>query len=152
MKMNSKELLISEIGLGFAPMSAYHFRKLIMDKEFQDNVLDSDLYIIAQRKALTFHNFNFEEELKLSFEIEQDENPLIIKFTLPIAQENITTDLSKQIGLRLHNRRNTVGKKSKYPYDGTEGFTIKETEFYGKEIKTSAWFSLDKLFHDYVER
>lgn len=147
--MSSKGLLINEIGLGFAPMSAYHFRKLIQDKGFHENVFDSHLYIIAQRKELTFNNFNFGEELKLSFEIKQEGNPLSIKCTLPLIQENITTDLSKQINLKLHNRKNTIEKKVGFPFDGTQGFTIKEIDVSGKEIKTLAWFSPDKLFQNY---
>jgi hypothetical protein len=147
--MNNKGLLINEIGLGYAPMSAYDFRKLIMDKGFRENVFDSHLYVIAQRKALTFNNFNFREPLKLSFEIKQDENPLIIKCTLPLVQENIKTDLSKQINLRLHDRKNTIEKKNGFPFDGTQGFSIQEMDITGKEIKTLGWFSPDKLFQNY---
>ncbi|NAS12245.1 hypothetical protein [Poritiphilus flavus] len=147
--MKGKGLLINEIGLGYAPMSAYDFRKLIMDEGFRDNVFDSQLYIIAQRKALTFNNFNFREELKLNFEIRQDENPSIIKCTLPLVQENITTDLSKRIDLRLHNRKNTLEKKIGFPFNGTQGFSIQEIDANGKKTKTLGWFSPDKLFQNH---
>lgn len=147
--MNNKKLLINEIGLGYAPMSAYDFRKLIRSKVFRENVFDSHLYIIAQRKALTFNNFSFRKELKLNFEIRQDENPSVIKCTLPLVQGNIAPDLSKQIALRLHNRKNTIEKKNEFPFDGTQGFSIQEVDINGEKTQTLEWFSPDKLFHDY---
>lgn len=144
-----KGVLINDIELAYAPMSAYHFSKLIKDKDFQNNFFDSHLYIISQRKELTFNNFDFSKELELNFEIWQDNNPNKIKCRLPIIQKNITVDKSKGIQLRLHDRKNTIEKKNIFPFKGTQGFSILSYNIRDKSTELLAWFSPDKLFHNY---
>lgn len=144
-----KGVLIIDIELAFAPMSAYHFNKLIEDKKFQENFFDSHIYIIAQRKELTFNNFNFSTEYEFQFEIWQNQNPSKIKCKLPVHQKNITKDKSKLIQLRLHDRRNTIEKKNVFPFNGTQGFSIKSYNEKNKSAKLLTWFSPDKLFFDY---
>lgn len=144
-----KGVLINDIELAFAPISAYHFYKLIRDKEFQENFLDSHLYIIAQRKELTFNNFNFSKELELKFEIWQDKNPNKINCRLPIIQRNITTDKSKVIELRLHDRRNKIKKQNQYPFNGTQGFSIKAFDAESETSELLVWFSPDRIFQSY---
>jgi len=144
-----KGLLINDIELAYAPMSAYHFNKLIKDKEFQDIFFDSHIYIIAQRKELTFNNFSFPKEFVLNFEISQKENDKVIKCELPLTQENIATDLTQIIELRLHDRKNTPESKNGYPFNGTQGFSIKSKATLKSKSNLLAWFSPDKLFQNY---
>ncbi len=144
-----KGLLINDIELAYSPMSAFHFNKLVKDKEFRNIFFDSHIYIIAQRKELTFNNFNFSKEFMLDFEIHQKENDEVIKCKLPIIQENITSDVNKIIELRLHDRRNTIENKNGFPFNGTQGFTIKSRDKPKSESKLLAWFSPDKLFQNY---
>jgi hypothetical protein len=145
----TKGLLINDIELGYAPMTAYHFNKLIKDKEFQDIFFDSHIYIIAQRKELTFNNFNFSKEFVLNFEIRQKENDKFIKCELPFIQKNITTDLTKIIELRLHDRKNTPENKNGYPFNGTQAFSIKSKESHVAKSILLAQYTPDKLFQNY---
>lgn len=146
----TKGILINDLELGYAPMSAYDFRKLIQDDEFINNVFDSHLYIIAQRNEVTFKNFFFwEDQLDISFDIVQKGNNEIIRCMLPFIQENITTDLTKTIDLRLHNRKNTIEKKVAPPFDGTQGFSIVQRDLISGRTNNVGWFSPDKLFQNY---
>lgn len=142
----TKGLLINDIELAYAPMSAYHFGLLIRDRGFYDNVLDSHLYIITQRKALTFNNINFSNNFELIFEIHQDDNPEIIYCSLPILQDYINPDLTNLIELRLHNRKKKLDNKAIPPFNGTQAFSIQETDQLTGKTKIISWFSPDKLF------
>jgi hypothetical protein len=146
--IKTEGILMNDLELGFAPMSAYHFGQLIKDSKFHNNVFDSHIYIIAQRKQITFNNLVFWKNLELSFDIIQEGNSEIVRCTLPILQKNITTDLSKTIEIRLHNRKNKIEKKVDYPFNGTQGFTIQQTDYYNKKVNVG-WFSPDKLFQNY---
>ena len=147
--MSKKGLLINDIELGYAPMSAFEFRTLITENKFPSYVSDSHLYAIAQRNALTFNNFNFDDELTLAFEIKQDGNENSVKCRLPIIQDNITRDKSKPIVLRLHNRNNTVNTKNVYPYNETQSFSIMEADENGNNQQLLVWFSPDKLLQNF---
>lgn len=92
-------ILINDIELAHAPLSAYHFNLLIRDKMFNGNVNDSHLYIIAQRNELTFNNFRLSEDLVLSFEIWQDQNLQILQCCLPIIQNKFQVNLNNFIEL-----------------------------------------------------
>ncbi|WP_312398739.1 hypothetical protein [Chryseobacterium sp.] len=142
----TKGLLINDIELGFSPISAYHFSLLIRDKKFYQNVEDSHLYIIAQRKEITFHNFSLTKELILNFDICQEDNEKVINCSFPLDQENINPNLSKFIEIRIHNRKNTIEKKLPYPYNGTQAFSIQERDPHTNKTKIISWFSPDKLF------
>lgn len=142
-------ILMNDIELGFAPMSAYHFKQLIGDKGFHENVFDSHIYIIAQRDPLTFNNFKLSDDLLLSFEIKQNSNPETVECILPIVQKNIAKDLSKSIQLRIHDRRNKPGQQIQFPFNGTQGFTIQEVDLKTNETKSLIWFSPDKLFQNF---
>lgn len=144
-----KGLLINDIELSHAPMTSYHFNKLIKNKDFLDTFFDSHIYIIAQRKELIFNNFSFSKELVLNFEVGQKDNNKIISCKLPILQKNITTDLTKIIELRLHDRRNTIEKKNEYPFNGTQGFSIQTKDLPNSTPKIIDWFSPDKLLQYY---
>lgn len=139
-------ILINDIELAYAPMSAYHFSLLIRNKEFYNNVMDSHLYMITQRKSITFDNIYFSENLELSFDIRQEDNSEIIYCSIPLFQEYINPDKKKLIELRLHNRKNTTENKVKFPFNGTQAFSIQETDVSTKETKIIFWLSPDKLF------
>ncbi len=143
----NRGVLMNDIELAFAPISTYHFYKLIRDKEFQNNFLDSHLYIIAQRKELTFNNFNFSVKNQLQFEIWQENNPNKIRCKLPFIQENITTDETTLFELRLHDRKNQIDRKNKFPFNGTQGFSIKAFDKDKNSSELLVWFSPDRLLH-----
>lgn len=142
----TKGLLINDIELAHAPMSAYHFSLLIKDKKFHNNLLDSHLYIITQRKAIYFDNIYISENFELSFDIRQEDNEKIIYCSLPIFQKCINPDRQKIIELRIHNRKNTVENKTKFPFNGTQAFSIQERDILTGETNIIFWFSPDKLF------
>lgn len=145
----TKGVLINDLELGYAPMSAYHFTKLIEDSNFHNNVLDSHIYIIAQRKQVTFSNFFFYKNQDISFDINQEGNPKIIRCILPLIQNKIVTDLSKTIDLRIHNRKNKIGKKIGFPFNGTQGFSVQQSDLINNTRQIANWFSADKLFYSY---
>ncbi|WPY97668.1 hypothetical protein [Christiangramia sp. OXR-203] len=142
-------LLINDLELGYAPLSAFHFSKFINDKEFHSNVFDSHIYIIAQRKEVTFSNFFFwERELELSFDIEQEDSPNIIRCILPVSQKNISAKRGEIVELRMHNRKSTPEKKIGPPFKGTQAFTIQSRNPVTGKIKRLAQFTPDKLFQN----
>jgi hypothetical protein len=144
-----KGILINDIELGYSPMSAFTFRQVIKDKSFMEKLGDSHLYIIAQRKEITFNNFNFPNNKQVQFEIKQTDNNEVIQCTLPYFQKSIASDFSKSVELRLHNRTNTHTNKAKPPYNGTQGFTIKEFDEASKASKLLIWLTPEKLLHYY---
>ncbi|GEQ87445.1 hypothetical protein ULMS_29530 [Patiriisocius marinistellae] len=146
----TKGVLINDLELGYAPLSAYHFARFTTDKEFHSNVFDSHVYIIAQRKEVTFSNFFYwEKEFELSFDIEQEDNDNVVRCVLPFIQENIASDLTKSIELRLHNRKSTPEKKVGPPFKGTQAFTIQSTDPSTGKTKILAQYTPDKLFQNY---
>jgi hypothetical protein len=98
---------------------------------------------------LTFNNFDFSKEFYIKFEIWQEGNPKKINCSLPLVQKRITSDLSKSIQLRMHDRKNTLDNKNSYPFNGTQGFSIKEVDEVNCSEQLLAWFSPDKLFQNY---
>jgi hypothetical protein len=146
----TKGVLINDLELGYAPLSAYYFAKFIKEKEFHENVYDSHIYMIIQRKEITFSNFFlWQDTLELSFDIEQEGNPVIVRCMLPLIQDNIATDLSKSIELRLHNRKSTPEKKIGAPFKGTQAFTIQSKNKVSGEVSRLAQFTPDKLLQNY---
>lgn len=146
----TKGILLNDLELGYAPLSAYHFAKFIKDKEFHGNVLDSHIYIIAQRREVTFSNFFFwEKDLELSFDIDQEDNSVTVRCLLPLIQENIARDKTKSIELRLHNRKSTPYKIVGPPFKGTQAFTIQSTNPATGNSKRLAQFTPDKLLQNY---
>lgn len=141
-------VLLNNIGLSFAPLSAYNFTKLIIDREFIENFSDSHLYIIAQRRETTFNNFRL-SPTEMEFEIWQEHNEEIVKCILPIFQSNIATDFNKGVDVRLHNRKNTIQLKSPPPYNGTQGFTIYEVDVITGETRNLIWLTPEKLLYYY---
>lgn len=144
-----KGTLINDLELGYAPTSAYAFRKLIRDKDFHQNVYDSHLYIIGQRPEITFNNFSFSSKGIIKFEISQEANSEILKCELPIFQEHIATEVDKSIAIRLQNRKNTIVKKNKSPYNGTQGIIFQEINEKTNETNHLIWFSPEKLLQNY---
>lgn len=146
----TKGVLINDLELGYAPLSAFHFARFMTDKEFHNNVFDSHIYVIAQRKEITFSNFFYSEKiLELSFDIEQEDNPNVIRCRLPFFQENIAKDLTNSIELRIHNRKSTPTKKVGPPFKGTQAFTIQSTNPSTGKTKMLAQYTPDKLFQNY---
>lgn len=142
-----RSILHNDIELGFSPISAYQLRLLTRDKNFYKNVTDSHLYIIAQRKELTFHRFSFLKNHILKFEIHQEDNNKIILCELPLDQESLKLNFRKEIQFRLHDRRNTLEKKVQYPFDGTQAFSILERDLLTQKSELAVWLSPDKLFY-----
>lgn len=104
---------------------------------------------IKSQVGLTFNNFNFQKEFVLNFEIRQEENDKFIKCELPFIQKNITTDLTKKIELRLHDRKNTPKNKNVYPFNGTQAFSIISKVSHKAKSNLLAQFTPDKLFQNY---
>lgn len=147
---NTSGVLINDLELAYAPLSAYYFSKFIKDKEFYEIVSDSHIYIIAQRKEVTFSNlFFYHDSLELSFDIEQEGNANVVRCILPLIQGNITTDLTKKIELRIHNRKNTPTHKIGPPFKGTQAFSIQATDLVSEEVKLLAQFTPDKLLQNF---
>jgi hypothetical protein len=142
-----RSILYNDIELGFSPISAYQLNLLTRDKNFYKNVTDSHLYIIAQRKELTFHRFSFLKNHILKFEIHQEDNDKIILCELPLDQESLKLNFKKEIQFRLHDRRNTLEKKVQYPFDGTQAFSILESDLITQKSDLAVWLSPDKLFY-----
>jgi|JI7StandDraft_1071085.scaffolds.fasta_scaffold07770_7 hypothetical protein len=143
-------LLINDLELGYAPMSAFAFKQLISENDFAQNVADSHLYIIVQRRELTFNNFSSsDDKTVIKFEIRQDKNDEHVQCILPIFQKHIATDWTKGVDVRLHNRRNTIDKKIPPPYNGTQSLTFQEVDPQTNKKRRLIWFSPDKLLQNY---
>lgn len=139
-------ILYNDIELGYSPISSYHLGLLTRNKNFYKNVIDSHLYIIAQRKEITFHKLSYSKK-SIKFEIHQEDNDKIINCELPLDQDGFRLDLKKDIQFRVHDRRNTLEKKIEYPFDGMQAFSIYEKDMSTQKSELAVWFSPDKLFY-----
>lgn len=140
-------ILYNDIELGYSPISSYHLGLLTRNKKFYESVDDSHLYIIVQRKEITFHQLSFSKDRILKFEIRQKDNDQIINCELPLEQDGFRLDFKKEIQLRVHDRRNTLEKKIEYPLDGMQAFSIIEKDPSTQKSELAGWFSPDKLFY-----
>lgn len=143
-----EKLLITELQLGYAPMSAYFFSNISKAQEFRKSVSDSHLYIIAQRNEITFNNFKRNGE-NIYFEINQAGNSDSISCIMPIFQENITLDKTKTIASKLYDRRQRFILNKSVPNFGTQSFSILEINPETFEEQKLIWFSPEKLFQNH---
>ena len=140
-------ILINELELGYSPISAYHFQNLIRSKTFLESLSCSHLYIIVQRKELTFDNLVYSHN-EIGFQIKQNDNPNIIHCILPLYQNNIANDQNKEICIRLQNRKNTIEKVEKHSYGNIQGIQIQEIDE-KEERHNLIWFSPEKFLQNY---
>lgn len=143
-------ILINDLELGYAPMSAYAFKKLITDKEFRKGVVDSHIYIIAQRREIIFKDFSSSRDRKcVQFKIEQQNNCEVLNCILPVFQEHIATDFSKGVDMKLYNRKNTIGTVKENFLNKAQGVAFQELDVKTNERKELIWFSPEKLLQNY---
>ena len=100
----SKKSLFSYLELAYSPICNYVFSLIKNDEHFKNLTSESTLYIIAQRKELTFEALTFEfskpNQIICYFEIRQKGNPEVLKCELPVYQPNLAADSSREI--RFH--------------------------------------------------
>ncbi|MBT9394814.1 hypothetical protein KLP40_16730 [Hymenobacter sp. NST-14] len=95
--MDTKSIL-NQLELAYSPLSNFDFTALKKDIDIQKLIERSSLYIIAQRPELRFDNIMHDEEARcVSFDIVQNGNDDVLNCVLPIFQENIATDESKEV-------------------------------------------------------
>jgi hypothetical protein len=137
-------ILFSELELGYAPMNAYHFKNLISEKGFHKNVEDSHIYIIAQRKEITFNNIQCPNDKEIRTEIRQEGSSKSIICSIPAFQKNITTDKTKPINVVLYNRK---GRRTGTP-EKAQALSFVEMDKENNQ-KLLIWFSPEKLLQNY---
>jgi hypothetical protein len=131
-------------------MSAYDFSCLIRDKGFPQNVVDSHIYIIGQRREITFNDFNFiSNKGIIEFTIKQKENPNILECTLPIFQKHIAINPKTGIDIKIANRSKKREEEHEFPFNGTQAIIFEEVNDKTNYRKLIIWFSPEKLLQNY---
>lgn len=138
-----KKVLINQLELAYSPICNFEFNSLKSEPIIQDILSDSSLYIIAQRPILTFENIRLiDDECTLNFEIHQKGNPNILKVALPFFQDQIATDLNKDVYFDIGSHDKNY-KETLSPYGNIHGIKI-----YSEE-KFLVWFSPEKFLTNY---
>ena len=142
-----RKVLINQLVLSYSPMSNYDFTVLKKEPILQRIIENSSLYIIGQRPDLCFDKItNDEKDGVLNFEIKQNNNPNILKCKLPIFQENIATDQTKEVTLHL-NLKDKNGDFDISQLNDVNGIQFFQRDNDGE--KFLVWFSPEKFLHNY---
>ncbi|OFY84534.1 MAG: hypothetical protein A3F72_14105 [Bacteroidetes bacterium RIFCSPLOWO2_12_FULL_35_15] len=141
-----QKILMNQLLLSYSPLCNRDFTILKTDPVIQNIIETSSLYIIAQRPEMRFDNIlNNEEEKAMEFDIKQINNPNVLKCKVPLFQENIATDPSKEVLIYLgSNDENNDFKTFKSNVHGMK--------FYQEEILDEnflIWFSPEKFLQNY---
>jgi hypothetical protein len=108
-----RKILINQLELAYSPVSNYEFAFLKHEPIFQNILLHSNLYIIAQRPEISFDNVRPDiPNAQLEFEIRQKGNPSILKCNLPLKQRYIApnADLELLIHLGSNDTNTKIGE------------------------------------------
>jgi hypothetical protein len=101
----ARKVLINLLELAYAPVCNYDFSRIKEDVMFQEFVKKSTIYILTQRKELTFEKLILEFEPPnqtiICFEIRQKGNLAVLKCKLPVYQTNLATDSSQEISFHM---------------------------------------------------
>jgi hypothetical protein len=138
-----RKSFLSYLKLAYSPLSTFDFSLIKGEKIFAEILGQSNLYVICQRPILYFDNVVFNNEsASMSFQIKQESNKEILECTLPLKQENITTDLTKEI-IGAFGRNDKSLKCDKQPIRRVDGFHIYQ------ENEHLIWFTPEKFLQNY---
>ncbi|WP_367209589.1 hypothetical protein [Sphingobacterium sp. R2] len=145
--MESKSL-VNQLKLAYSPLSNYDFSILKGDRDIQNALQNSSLYIIAQRPVLSFENIRINKvEGQLEFEIHQQDNNAILKCKLPIFQENLVnnSDRSHVYYFGSHDPQ--------FIFDENNVSNVHGIKIYKSSIEPEnfiIWFSPEKFLFNYL--
>lgn len=124
--------------LSVSPISVDDLSYLWKDPEFHRIVKDASLYMICQRPCLLFRNLEINQE-NIKGEIFQTVTNNVIKFNLPIYQENVITGEKRALQIKFvqnHGFKSTIATKEEFKLkeaDNIESILVQEKD--GEFIK-----------------
>lgn len=141
-----QKILMNQLVLAYSPLCNRDFTILKTDSVIQQIIETSSLYVIGQRAEIRFDNIvNNEKEKAMEFEIKQIDNPNILKCKVPLFQENIATDPSKEV--LVYFGSNDINNDFQASISNVHGM-----KFYQEEISDETfliWFSPEKFLQHY---
>lgn len=142
-----QKVLINQLSLAYTPLSNYSFTILKTDPDVQSIIENSNLYVIAQRAELRFDNVRLnEQEETLEFEIRQHSNANVLHCKIPIFQEAIGADNSKQILIDFGSHYKETPMDA-FPLNNIHGIKF----YYDSNTPENflLWISPEKFLHNY---
>ncbi|MFA7056639.1 MAG: hypothetical protein WC155_03645 [Candidatus Cloacimonadales bacterium] len=137
------KILLNELELSYAPVSAYHFRNLIRSKHFVETKRHSHIYVIAQAKELFFKDLSFiENDAVLRVTIAQDDNPNTVICKFPIIQKEIASEKNEIVLLRGYDRN---GNQTTSNFQAID---IVDLDPESNDTSLLIWFSPAKLLQN----
>jgi len=151
--MNKNGVLSNRLELAHSPVNAYVFNILRKEKEFIECLYDSHLYIIVQRRDLSFNNFDLSSDTHIKFEIHQPNNDEVLYCEMPIHQKHIMANASKDIqDIQICLGTNKYRKFEKVPpYSGVDNIFIREIDKNG-ERKLLFWLYPERFLQNFWRR
>lgn len=151
--MNKNGVLSNRLELAHSPVNAYVFNILCREKEFIECLDHSHLYIIAQRRDLSFNNFDLSSDTHIKFEIHQPNNGEVLYCEMPIHQKHIMANASKDFqDIQICLGTNKYRKFKKVPpYNGVDNIFIREIDKNG-EGKLLFWLYPERFLQNFWRR
>lgn len=134
--------LVTNISLGYPPISNYDFTFIKTEKVVQEYLKSSQLYMISQRPKLVFDSVFADEEENIHFSIRQESTNYKIDGVLPIRQSVFLDDVEDDIYFELGSYDRNY-KFNGPPYDNLDGF-----KFYDKNEEFIAWLTPERLIYE----
>jgi hypothetical protein len=142
-----RKVLLNQLELAYAPLTAYEFANLKTDEKIEQALEFASLYIIGQRPVITFENITPDfDNFQLIFEIHQKENPNILECKLPLDQKYICLKNEDNIGIAF-NFLDKSYKERNLPLKNIHGFSLLKIKDHLEEF--IIWFSPEKLLQNW---
>jgi len=134
---------MTKLKLAYAPLSNHDFAKVKSEKDFQDAIKGSMLYVITQRPMLSFENVRqLDNEPVLAFDIRQQGSSAILECILPLYQELLGYEDKVNVEFGSHDRDWSM---SELPMNGVHGF-----KFFDEQMQFLLWLTPEKFLHHYL--
>jgi len=145
----SRKILVNQIELAYAPLTAYEFAILKDDQWIEKALEKASLYLIGQRPVITFENVVPDTEVyQLNFEIHQKDNPNILKCKIPFDQEIFGLMEDNGVDVAFNFLDKSMQQDSP-PFQNIQSFSLLKCKNEEKEV--IIWFSPEKLLQNWWE-
>lgn len=142
-----RKVLLNQLQLVYSPLCNYDFTSFRSDLVIQNVIQRSKLYIIAQRSEIRFDNIrpNLPDK-SLEFEIRQQGNPNVLFCKMPLFQEHLAKDPTKEIILYFGSN-DPENVMDEFGLSNIHGFKLYEE--YESDETFIAWFSPEKFLQNF---
>jgi len=130
-----------QLCLAYPPTSNRDFSYLKKEPVVKEIIKNSSLYLIAQRRVLTFENLTIDDDQTIHFEIKQKGSDKSIKGSFPSRQKLIVEDTDCEILLELGSDDKN-NKFESQPYNNINGI-----RFWDNDQNFLLWLTPERLLY-----